>query len=135
MWNLDNTAFADIYILKNDFKSHINLFKTNSSIDDTVRIPGSSIVVEESVLHGAGRNGSTEQIRSKINHEAYQITPRGLQRRKGGKLPNQNCCRPKATVVVGSSLGVRVIDGPGLAFWAGVAMAILFQVSVVLALA
>lgn len=134
--NFDGTSFAGITIFKEDSRVRKGLLETINKETHSGTKSETSNDMMETVLHTAGTGNYTEQHASRIDREAYQTTPNRVQRRKGGSA---NCCklanRAAAADGASKSLGSHAIDGPNLAFWAGVGIAILFQISAVLILA
>lgn len=133
--NFDETSFADHSIFKKDPRVQKGLLEVINRKAHSATKPETSNYINETILYTAETGDSTEQHTSRIDREAYQTTPNRVQRRKGGSF---NCCKRTTAAAAGGtskSLGSHVIDGPNLAFWAGVGIAILFQISAVLVLA
>lgn len=128
-------SVADTTIVKDDSKTRKRLLEAiNRNVHAATKFEASG-TLSGNLLHTAGKRNSTEQRTRRIDSEVYQTTPKRMQRRKG--LGATSCCKRSAagSGQVSESLGLHALDGPNLAFWAGVGIAILFQISVALVLA
>lgn len=127
------------YTLQNVSNSQIEPFDARDSNAHAIPKLESAMTLRNKTLHSTAAYGSTDYGPSTIDTQAYQTSPRKLGRRKGGHFTTGTalCCMNTADVIdgAGESSGLRTTDGPGMAFWVGVGMAILFQVSVIVALA
>lgn len=131
--NFDGASLADTTIFKKDSRAQKGLLEAINKEAHSATKSETSNDMNETVLHTAETGNYTEK-HTRIDRESYQTTPNRVQRRKGSSSSFTCCKAIDRAAAAGGSLGSHAIDGPNLAFWAGVGTAILFQISAILVL-